>query len=141
MNNDTRIKELLQKVDQQRKALGEKPKAAWRTNGIFKYREGQHININTVSDKLILVDALASLLETDASRKTAADVLGVSFKESLYNGYTVSEYVEDFKLRCSILDWEIKKKLLLQTEDKLNSLVSEEAKTEMALDDISKILG
>ena len=140
MNNDQKIKHLLQKVTEQRNALGEKPKAAWRTNGIFKYTAGNHFNLNTITEKSFLVDALASLLELSSQRKSAFDILGVPYSEFVYNGYTIQEYIEDFKLRCSIIDWEEKKKLLTETEKKLKSLVSEEARTEMELESLSKLL-
>ena len=141
MNNDTRIKELLAKVEEQRKNLGEKPRAAWKTNGLFKGREGSGLNLNTVADKSTLVDALAVILEFNAARKSASEMLGVPFIPSTWNGYEIDDYVQDFKLRIAVLEWEAKKKVLIETEAKLKALVSEEARTEMALDDISKVLG
>jgi uncharacterized protein YlaN (UPF0358 family) len=61
--------------------------------------------------------------------------------EFQYNGFSAVDYIEDFKTRISLIKWNQKKELLTNTEKKLQSLVSEEARTEMELDSISKLLG
>jgi len=139
MDNDAKIKELLKKVEDQRKALGTKPKAAWQTNGIFKYDGSKHFNLN-ITKADTLVNALAFLLEKQQTRFKAAQRLGVDSSELEWEGYTIKEYEEDFKLRLSIIQWEDKKKQLQKTEKTLNSLVSEEARTEMELEKIAALL-
>jgi hypothetical protein len=52
----------------------------------------------------------------------------------------VSEWEEDFKTRVRIIEYDKRKKTLDATKQKLNSLVSEEAKTEMELEEIAKAL-
>ena len=141
MSNDAKIKTLLKKVEEQREALGDKPKAAWQTNGIFKFDGTRHFNLNTVTNAGPLVEALSFLLGKQATIKEAGDRLGVKTESLVWEGYEVEQYEADFKLRLEIIQWEDKKKQLNATEKKLNSLVSEEARTEMELDDIAALLG
>jgi hypothetical protein len=139
--NDELIKQLMAKVAEQKTALGTKPKVSWKTNGVYKFDGRDYFNINTVSNPEQLVMALAHMLNNHKSCQEAAERLGVDIQESVYSGYKISEWEEDFKLRISILKWEEKKKNLEETEKKLAGLVSEEARTEMELEKISKSLG
>lgn len=138
--NDDKIKALLNKVETQQKDLGTKPKAAWQTNGIFKYPDGRFFNLNTTQDTQTLVEALAILLEKQSCKKQAAERLGVSSKEFVWDNYPISDWEQDFKKRIEIINWNDKKNQLDETKKKLNCLVSEEAKTEMELADIENQL-
>jgi TPP-dependent trihydroxycyclohexane-1,2-dione (THcHDO) dehydratase len=138
--NDEVIKQLMAKVAEQKEALGVKPKVSWKTNGVFKFDDKRYFNIN-VTDMQSLVEALAYMLQSSNTVLEAAKRLEVSFSVPMFGGYTVEEWEEDFKLRIAILKWEEKKKKLEETERKLAALVSEEARTEMELEKISKSLG
>lgn len=139
--NDAKIKALLAKVDLKRTELGTKPKARWITNGIFKYPDGNHININTVKEGRALLDALAFLLQNAGTRAAAAEQLGVVDPEPYKHcGYTVDEWREDFRLRLAINNYDRKKKELAALEKKLSALISEGTRTEMELDSIAALL-
>jgi len=140
--HDDKIKALLSKVESQKAGLGTKPKASWTTNGIFKYHNSNdYFNLNTVKDTQILVNALATLLEKEQLQNLAAERLGVTSNSFVWDGYSVAEWEGDFKRRVEIIEWEKRKAQLDDTKKKLNSLVSEDAKTEMALADIESLLG
>jgi len=139
-DSDSRIKMLLEAVEVQKANLGKKPKANQATNAIFKYNETRHININTVKDPLVLVDALAFLLDTQLSREEAATRLGVTLEPFIWNGFSSQDWEDDFRRRIEIIEWTARKVTFDATKKKLKSLVSEEARTEMELDDISKSL-
>jgi len=139
--NDDKIKQLMKVVEEKRDALSTKPKAAWCTNGIFKYDDGGgHFNLNTVTDPSALVDALAHIISNKNSLQAAADMLGVPLHEIQYDGYSVEEWAADFKLRIDMLKWDEEKKKLTKLQRQLDSLISEDAKTEMALEEIAKAL-
>jgi len=57
--HDAKIKQLLSKVDSEKKKLGIKPKISWNTNCLFRYDDHRHFNLNTVKDTNVLVEALA----------------------------------------------------------------------------------
>jgi hypothetical protein len=134
------IKQLMAKVATQKEALGTKPKAFWKTNALFKFNGDTHFNLNTVSDSGKLVVALAHLLAQSDDTVKAAQMLGVAAPKFEWFGYSVEDWVDDFKMRISIIDWEAKKAKLDATQTKLSQLVSEEARTEMELESISKLL-
>lgn len=141
MSNDARIKELLKTVESKRAELGKQPKLQLETNGVFKYEDGNHFNINTVTNKQVFVSALTFLIERSSSNSEACERLGVEAKDTFkWNGFTVEEYEGDFKQRIALVDWDVKKKQLTELEKKLGDMVSDEGKTEMELDDIAALL-
>lgn len=139
--NDEMIKSLMAKVAEQKEALGAKPKVSWRTTGIFKFNDEKHLNLNVVQDVGQLIVALSYILANDKTTIEASKLLGVSPIKFDWYGYSTEDWVEDFKTRISVLKWEAKKKQLDATQAKLTTLVSEEARTEMELESISKLLG
>jgi len=141
MKHDEKIKQLLAKVESQKADLGTKPKAVWNTTSIFKFDSTNHLNINTVREHRELVGAMAFLLEKQSKWQEANHRLGTSCYPFEWNGYSVDQWEADFKLRADMITYDQKKKKLDETKAKLNTLVSEEARTEMELEDIEKILG
>jgi hypothetical protein len=139
--HDDKIRDLLARVEEQQAGLGTKPKAAWQTNAIFKYKDGSFFNLNTVKDPQPLVEALATLLERETLLQEAGKRLGVPVQSVMWDGYSVTEWEQDFQKRIQIIRWEERKAQLDATKKKLNSLVSEEAKTELELATIEHLLG
>ena len=138
--NDVAIKELLQKVEEQKAGLGKKEKVSWLTNCVFKKDGANWFNINTITDFSILASALGFLISQEECFQKACKRLGVT-GEFKWDGYTLSDWEEDFKTRVRVVQWDNKNKVLENTKKKLGTLVSEEVKTEMELEDIKKILG
>jgi len=134
-NNDVKIKDMLSVIKDKRKALGEKPKASWKTNGVFKSDKG-HTNINTVTHLDGCVDIVCFLMVEKDIRKKACDFLEVASVEPRYSGYLIEDWLQDIKLRVAMLNWDIEKKKLGVLEIKLKDLRSEDAKTGDALSDI-----
>jgi hypothetical protein len=139
--NDDKIKELMALVAEKKKALGDKPKATWSTNAVFKYNSNEFFNLNTVKEPKVLVEALAFLMQRTTMITEASRALGVAAHNPEWGGYSVADWVSDFKTRLAIVNWETKKAELEATQVKLNTLVSEEARTEMEIDSIAKLLG
>jgi len=139
--NDAAIKELMKKVEEQKAGLGKKEKASWQTNGIFKFDSSSFFNLNTINDPGRLVEALAHLIAKEQAFEMACSRLGIkeiaAFK---WDGYSVDEWENDFKTRIKIVEWDNKKRQLDETKKRLSQLVSEEARTEMELEDIKKLL-
>lgn len=133
--NDEKIKALLTAVDKKREELGTKPKAVWNTNGVI---DGNNINTLNSTEKCI---ALASklLIERSATSE-ACKLLGVDVAGSQRASY-LEDALNDLKLRVKIINWDADKKKLQALEKQLKDLRSEDAKTEDALADISKLLG
>ena len=137
---DKKIKALSEKVESERAVLGKKPRASWNTNAVFNYDSSKFFNLNTIRDTSKLVDALSFLLERSTHVADAAERLGIETPEFVWYGYSLSDWEHDFKLRVEILNWDKRKKQLDNTEKKLSTLLSEEAKTEMELAELEKLL-
>ena len=137
--NDAVIKELMAKVEQQKAGLGKRAKATLQTNGIFKFNSTSFFNLNTIAEPYRLVEALGFLIAKSEAFKVARLKLGVE-AEFKWDDYTVDEWESDFKTRISLIDWDNKKKQLEETQKRLSQLVSEDARTEMELENITKAL-
>lgn len=137
--NDDKIKQLLNKVDVEKKKLGPKIKVSYNTNCIFKYDDRRYFNLNTVTDTNVLVEALAFLLEKEAMYKEAAKRLDVDFNNLEWLGFSLNYWEEDFKLRAKVIKYNEQLDKLGKMQKQLNQLVSEEARTEMALEEIEKM--
>ena len=138
--NDILIKKMMEKVEEQKENLGIKERHVLKTNGIFKYENGSYFNINTVSDPTIFVVALSYLLEKKLCFNDACVRLGVS-EEYKHDGYSIEDWEEDFINKINVIKYEKNKKKLEDTKKKLSTLVSEEARTEMELENIKEALG
>lgn len=138
--NDAVIKELMAKLEEQKAGLGKTPRGTWLTNGIFKFNSSDYFNINVVTDFSKLAGALGFLLLQEDAFNKGCDALGVK-AEFKWDGYTRDDWEEDFKTRIAIVEYDSKKRTLDATKKKLQSLVSEETRTEMELDEIKKLLG
>jgi len=139
LKNDNKIKQLLNKVDIEKKKLGPKIKVSYNTNCLFKYDDKNYFNLNIVTDSNVLVEALAFLLEKEAMRKEAAKRLDVEFNNFEWLGFPLHYWEEDFKTRSKIIKYNKQLDKLGRMQKQLNQLVSEEARTEMELEEIEKM--
>lgn len=138
--NDVKIKQLLGVIETKRKALGTKPRMALKTNGLLKM-EGKSININTINSLNDCIRIVADAIGTRDSYIKAADLLGIDTAEiPKYNGSSIEEWIEDFKLKVKIIQWVIEDKNIKNLESKLKNLRSEDLKTADALEDITSAL-
>lgn len=146
-NNDEKIKELMKVVESKRNSIGKKPKTTWKTNGIFIYDTnrlnavlGRRLNLNNVYNKNDLVEALAYLLNRSLVISEASKILGMDNSTFTHSNYQLEDWVSDFKLRISQIDWENEKRKLDNLEKQLESLISEDVRTEMVLEKIESII-
>jgi len=134
-DNDKKIKDLLTAIETKRKALGSKPKAQWKTNGVL-----ESTNINTINSLDKCVFLASRLLQERSVTKEACEFLGVPQQDSERSSW-INDALDDVKLRTQIIKWEAEKKKLQAMESKLKDLRSEDAKTADALADIASALG
>lgn len=134
-NNDAQITQLLTTIETKKNQIGTKPKALLKSNGILKFDDGTHVNINTINDTERCLDIVSTLLSKQNFRKNAATLLDIP-----YVANNVEDYLEDFKLRTKQIVWDNENKKLALLEQKLKDLRSEDAKTSDTLNDILKAL-
>lgn len=134
--NDGKIKLMMAKVAEMKKNLGEKPRAVLKTNGLVEV-DGKKMNINVMSaDEIVLV--FGNLLSEEKAVSEAANKLGVSDYTFKVSGFTLADWETDFKNRVANLEYQKRKAKLDATEAQLKSLMSEDARTEAALEEIEK---
>jgi len=139
--NDLKIKDLLKVIETKEDALGIKPRASWKTNGIFICPNGNSTNVNTIGTIEKCLDVVAIILREHSFKIEAAEQLGVSCDSiAAYRGFSFEDWVHDFKLRASMITWDMEKKKLNILDKKLKDLRSEDAKTEDAISSIMKDL-
>lgn len=139
--SDIQVKALLDIVNKKKAeiaALEVKPN--WVTNCAFSYfKKSQDIhNIQTANEGQ-LIDILVFLLNLESNHNKACEILGLDTK-FIYLGYTLDEWTTDLKTRLSRLSISTKKSELATLEKRLNNLMSVDLKTQLELDEITKLL-
>lgn len=139
--SDIQVKALLDIVNKKKAeiaALEVKPN--WVTNCAFKWFVDVTtvINIQTINEQQIL-DILVFLLNKEVMHSRATEILGLDTKFT-YLGYTLDEWTTDLKTRLSRLSISTKKAELTTLEKRLNNLMSADLKTQLELDEITKLL-
>ena len=138
--NDLKIKELTIKVEEQQAKLGKKPKIAFITNAVFNEGAdlGSPLNLNVLK-KEYLIRLTTKLFSLKLAHEEAIKFLGMEVPLTVSN-YPVSDWLEDIKTRFKILEFEENQKKLDLTKEKLKQLLSEDARTELELENIEKNL-
>ncbi|MCP3683181.1 MAG: hypothetical protein GY861_10860 [bacterium] len=126
--SDSRVIELRKVISTKTLALGEEPKAKYKTN--LKCDKG---NILVLSLPQI-VDVLADTLFKQEKLQHAANLIGCKLNEDY------SDLIDDLTLRGKILQYKESKKELEKLNIKLDSLRSEELRRTDELDDLEAIL-
>jgi len=139
-NNDMVIKELMEKIEAQKTSLGNKPRSVLVTNGLFKKDAETFFNINTIQEYGKMAEALAFLMMQEDYYSKACAKLGIPNDKFKWNGYTCDEWEEDFRLRKDIIEYNQKKTKLDDAVAKLKNLMSEDARTASALENIKQTL-
>lgn len=136
--NDLKIKELTARVEEQQAKLGKKPKAVFITNAVFTEGAelGNPLNLNVLK-KEQLIKLITKLFSLKIAHEEAVKFLGVEIP-LLVSNYSISDWLEDIKTRLKILDFEENQKKLDLTKENLQKLLSEDARTELELENIEK---
>lgn len=131
--NDKTIEDYRKKIEDKRGKLGTKPKLSYESNGIL-ILNNKTTNIN--------------ILNTSECRKMLAEILLLKFGEGLVDkelgtktpNELFDDYIKDIKQKILINTWQEEKKKLTAMDKKLAELLSDKAKTENAIKDITKEL-
>ena len=138
---DKQVQELFKVVQEKKTAIAKAEKPNWETNCAFRYNKESSFstNIQVCSDAEELVVILALLIEKRNSFDEAQKILGTSFGFKWF-GFSFENWVSDIKTRIDKIEITKKKKELELLESRLDKLVSPELKTQMELEEITKLL-
>ena len=138
MNTDTKIQELLKKVEEKKSAIKSAERPQWETNCSFNWETGQTTNLH-IADVEVLVRILARLVKEEDAYNTAAKLLNISSTFSWY-GFSYGQWEKDIRTRLNILQVSKTRKDLTLLENSLNDLMSPELKTKKRLEEIENLL-
>ena len=137
---DNKVEQLLKLVEEKRAKLGTKPSKVLETNGIFKFNDKEHVNINVINDIDKVIELYAFLINDNWNKTDAAVALEVDDYKYSFSGFTFEQWQSDLKYKVSLLKWN-KESLELQKYEKvLASYVSEEKKVEKELSKLEELL-
>lgn len=130
-NNDEKILELRNKIQQKKDGLVEQYKRP-TTNCIITL-DGETYNINTLkTDRL-----LPLLIKLNAYRLSMIDL---GYKDIQMCGYKLTDWIDDIKNKIGLAEYKDKKNELDDLELKLSRLLSNDKKIELELSEIEKMI-
>jgi hypothetical protein len=138
------VRELFDKVQAKKVAIGKAEKPCWQTNGNFGYSANSahdRINVMTATNQSKIVDMLAFLIDRQEKSERAAKELGVTYAFT-WLGFTLDEWKSDFQMRIDQLQIQEKRKELSELEARLVALPMFAAlKEEMELESLQSLVG
>ena len=134
MNNDEKIIKLKQQIEGKRKSLAKAKRFTPITNCILEL-DGITTNIQILSK-----EKLALLLVKLNLYKMSIENLNMSLDEIIINGYNIGDWIRDILAKIDIISYKEEEQKLKTMESKLVELLSKEKKTELAIDEIEKML-
>lgn len=140
---DKKTLDLIKEVTRQKAEITKIEKPNWRTNCSFSYhenRQNEAINLHVETNVKTLICIAAFLQDKESSYKKAAESLGVESPDFTWNGYSVTDWIEDLKMRINKIQIESRKKKLATLETRLNALISPEMRAELELEAIASEL-
>ena len=139
---DAKVQKLIEEVKKRRASISKTEKSTWITNGSFRYFEHStegSFNLQVVTDEVVFAKALAFLIDREGAFEEACKRLDVKGNFA-WLGYLVADWESDFKTRLAKVRLNSEKKKLSALEKQLESLMSDELKTDMQLAEIEKLL-
>ena len=134
MNNDEKIIKLKQQIEEKRTKLGNLKRFTPITNCILEL-DGITTNI-----QILPKEKLALLLVKLNLYKMSIENLNMFLDEIIINGYNIGDWMSDILAKIDIISYKEEEQKLKTMESKLVELLSKEKKTELAIDEIEKML-
>jgi len=144
MDLDLKIRELFDKVQQDKEEIKKIEKPSWETNSSFSYSptgSNDRINIQAVSRIDDIIRILSFLLEKESFHTKAITELGLEDNEFLWMGFTLAQWTKDLKTRINKIQINDKKQKLLILEERLNRAISPEMRRQLEVEAIQKEMG
>lgn len=144
-NTDQIVLELLKKVEEKKKQIGNAERPSWVTNCSFGYNpeSNSRINIQVIRDLEVLVDIHAFLMNKFEWYLKSLMALKLTEKEVpfKYLGFTYDQWIADIETRIAGLRIKAKKDELAKLEERVNALVSPEQRRAIELEKLVKEIG
>lgn len=135
-NNDNNIMALKAKIAEKRKELEALPKRVVPITNCLLVEDNTTTNLHSCS-----LDALYSLLVRLNIYVMSAKDLGIDPNDIKLSDYTICDWMADVREFINVKKYRAEKRNLDNMEARLNSLLSEDKKTELEIEEISALLG
>lgn len=137
---DEIVAKLLKKVEDKEKAIPAKATGSWKTKCSYDIGDGR-INIQTCGDIHKLAELHGIITMAREGLRGAFAALGVSdICKIVVQGYAPDDWHADISRRVNNLSIDVRTKELKELKKQVDNLKSEELKTNMELDRLSKLL-
>lgn len=141
---DTMVLELLNRIEEKKKQIGNAERPSWETNCSFRYDPNSNVSINiqVVREIETLIEIHAFLTNKQTAFNHSAALLkldgDVTFK---WLNFTYAQWAKDIETRINSLRIKTKRDELARLEDRVNALVSPEQRRSIELEKLVKEIG
>lgn len=144
-DTDQIVLQLLAKVEEKKKQIGNAERPSWNTNCSFGFdpNNNDRINIQVVRDLEVLVGIHAFLSHRYESYLNSLKSLGITEKEApfKYLGFSYENWASDIHTRLNGLRIKAKRDELASLEARVNGLVSPEQRRQIELQKLVAEIG
>lgn len=133
--NDERILELKKQIEEKKKDLGKQPRFSPVTTCLFTYN-GNKVNMHTLTS----VKEINTMLVYFNTYVMSANDLDIDCNDIVFDGFSVSDWMEDLKMKKEVVEYTAKKAQLTSLEKKLDKLLSDDKKTELEIEAIAGLI-
>jgi len=140
MSENKVVLELIEEVKRRKAEIAKLSRPNWKTNCSFTHPSLGTINIHTVKSLPKLCQILAALMMWEDYYTQACKELELDPKGCVWDGFTVSDWVDDVKTRVAKIQIESKKQKLQELEDRLDKIMSPELRAQLELEAIKQEL-
>lgn len=130
--NDERIMQLKQRIEDKKKNLANKSDRFVPKTNCLLVIDRVTYNLHIDSSELLLI-------KVNTMAMSAKD-LGIDPSEFIISGYSLADWIDDIKSYLKVQQYKDEKKNLEKLEKQLNSLLSDDKKTEIEIDNIESML-
>ena len=139
---DQIVQELQNQVILKKALIKRLEKPDWKTTCSYKETPtSMSINIHVVSDLNVLIGIVASITNRQETMERAAKSLGIEKYTYKHDGFDVSDWINDVKLRLQKIDISTERNKLDEIEKRLAKLESPELKEQRELEDLMRLMG
>lgn len=139
---DTIVLELLSKVEEKKKQIGNAERPSWETNCAFGFdpNSNARINIQTVRDIQQLIEIHAFINDKYETYMISLKSLGIPEEEAPFRwmAFSFAQWENDIKVRLNGLRIKSKRDELAKLEARVNALVSPEQRRTIELEKLIK---
>lgn len=137
---DKQVADMMKDVKQRRERIETLKKPQWNTTCSLQLPGHDRLNIQIEKDMGILTFAIGTLRRIAADTKAVVEELELELPDFTWQNYSIEDWITDVKLRIRIIHIQTETRKLKSIETRLQPLLSEDQRREMALAELQEEL-